>query len=320
MSSTPSQVTESNPEPLASAPSEAGASASAAPTNAPAYPRLALLAKPWSYNELPAWSTLLKWLRVYDDARWAGAPARVSRGKLDGYFHKLELADPEQRETFFLGRHHDLAAQMLLTHMLRTGDTFVDANAQEGMYSLLAARRLGPSGCAIAVESDSDAFRQLRTHVEMNRIDWISLHRQRVGSLFTPTAEEDHVESVRGDELMPSDPPGAIAIRFDAGEETPTLLDGFVTTLSRYRPTIMVTFGTADPPDVVRAIEDRLRDLAYDAYSVDTAWVRFRTRLYLRALGNGVGDRTAVWLATGGPHWHRLKPWLASHDGMRLGA
>ena len=206
-----------------------------------------------------------------------------------------------------------------MTHMLRRGDTFVDANAGHGLYSLLAARRLGPSGCGIAVESDANAYRQLRQHLELNRVDWVTPHHARVASLFTPTADED-VETVRGDELMPDDPPGAIAIRLAAGDAAPSLLDGFVTTLSRYRPTIVVSFQDSDPPDVIEAIEGRLRDLAYDAYAVDTQWYRFRTRLYLRTLDNGVGDRTGIWLATGGPHWHRLKPWLMSKSGLRLGA
>ena len=65
-------------------------------------PRLALLARHWSYNELPAWPKLLRMLHVYDDERWTEAGEHVGRGKLDGYFHKLDLSDPDQRETYFL--------------------------------------------------------------------------------------------------------------------------------------------------------------------------------------------------------------------------
>ena len=51
---------------------------------------------------------------------------------------------------------------------LRPGDTFVDAGANIGFYTVLASKLVGPSGRVVAVEMMPDTAAILRHHVELN--------------------------------------------------------------------------------------------------------------------------------------------------------
>jgi FkbM family methyltransferase len=52
---------------------------------------------------------------------------------------------------------------------LRPGDVYVDIGANIGLFSLIAARRVGPGGRVYAIEPVSATFRQLQDNVRMNR-------------------------------------------------------------------------------------------------------------------------------------------------------
>lgn len=56
-------------------------------------------------------------------------------------------------ETILAGRHLRDVQRALVGH-LEPGDTFVDHGAREGLFTLIAARAVGPSGAVIAVEAD----------------------------------------------------------------------------------------------------------------------------------------------------------------------
>jgi len=55
-----------------------------------------------------------------------------------------------------------------LDKALEPGDTFIDIGANMGLYSLFAARKVGPSGLVVAIEPSSRDFERLRSHVELN--------------------------------------------------------------------------------------------------------------------------------------------------------
>lgn len=55
-----------------------------------------------------------------------------------------------------------------VTARLRPGDTFVDAGANIGLYSILAARLVGPTGQVIAIEMMPPTATRLRAHVAGN--------------------------------------------------------------------------------------------------------------------------------------------------------
>jgi FkbM family methyltransferase len=115
---------------------------------------LGVLLRPYFWLELPAWGRLYR-RTVGDyvaDPLWAGAGVRPLRGKLHGFAMEMNLGQWSERFTWFLGRHYDLALQLLLRRTLGPGDRFCDVGANIGMISLVAAHCVGPSGAVIAFE------------------------------------------------------------------------------------------------------------------------------------------------------------------------
>ncbi|MEZ5353431.1 MAG: FkbM family methyltransferase [Bryobacteraceae bacterium] len=69
----------------------------------------------------------------------------------------------------------------VLRRYLKPGDTFVDAGANIGYYSLTAVSLLGDSGEVHAFEIDPRALRCLRKTIRKNRLRGISLHEIALG-------------------------------------------------------------------------------------------------------------------------------------------
>src|SRR5690349_17641739 len=58
---------------------------------------------------------------------------------------------------------------------IRPGDTFIDIGANCGLYSLFAARKIGPRGRGIAIEPIPEMADRARFNLETNGLDNISL-------------------------------------------------------------------------------------------------------------------------------------------------
>ena len=65
------------------------------------------------------------------------------------------------------GGGHDLIRQAI--DALQPGDRMLDVGANTGFLTLLAARRVGPSGLVIAVEPSQREFQRLLTNLRLNR-------------------------------------------------------------------------------------------------------------------------------------------------------
>ena len=92
----------------------------------------------------------------------AGAPVKLRSG--DVRLH-LDAADRTNRHAL-TGGHDPVVRQAL--RMLRTGDCFIDVGANCGVYSLLAARRVGASGLVVAFEPSPRSFAKLIRNIELN--------------------------------------------------------------------------------------------------------------------------------------------------------
>jgi FkbM family methyltransferase len=62
-----------------------------------------------------------------------------------------------------------------LDQLLKPGMTFIDIGANEGLFSLFAARRVGPSGRVVSVEPSSRERHQLKRNLQRNRIGGVTV-------------------------------------------------------------------------------------------------------------------------------------------------
>lgn len=69
-----------------------------------------------------------------------------------------------------------------LLDRLRPGDVFVDGGANIGYYTVLAARRVGPSGQVIGIEPIPPTLGQLRRNVAENGASNVALHAVALGA------------------------------------------------------------------------------------------------------------------------------------------
>jgi FkbM family methyltransferase len=58
---------------------------------------------------------------------------------------------------------------MFLAQVLRPGMTFIDVGANDGLYTLFASSRVGPTGKVIALEPSSREFSRLERNLRLNR-------------------------------------------------------------------------------------------------------------------------------------------------------
>ncbi len=135
-----------------------------------------------------------------------------------------------------------------LEETIRPGMTVVDVGAHVGYYSLLAARRVGPSGRVISFEPTPRIFRLLAENIQVNgfrEAGTVSLHAAAVGetggrgrlavypgnsghnSLFPKAAGEESVEvTVVGLDEALVDLPAANVVKIDAEGAEPFVLRG----------------------------------------------------------------------------------------------
>lgn len=83
-----------------------------------------------------------------------------------------DMRDVIVRTLYFEGVW-EKALTRLLEATLRPGDVFVDVGANFGVFSLLAAGRVGPSGAVVAVEASPATFARLVDHVRRNGADTV---------------------------------------------------------------------------------------------------------------------------------------------------
>jgi FkbM family methyltransferase len=63
----------------------------------------------------------------------------------------------------------------IFTSLVREGMTVLDAGAYIGIYSLLAAKRVGPSGRVVAVEPNPDSHARLCRNLALNHFDNVTV-------------------------------------------------------------------------------------------------------------------------------------------------
>lgn len=95
-----------------------------------------------------------------------GAGRFKVRGKSDDLFHVLPSREPE--------------VLTAIRANLGPGDVFVDAGANIGFYSIVAANIVGPTGHVIAIEMMPDTAAILREHIRMNGLGNVTIVEKAV--------------------------------------------------------------------------------------------------------------------------------------------
>jgi FkbM family methyltransferase len=85
----------------------------------------------------------------------------------------VDLWTPHGRRWFAYGFCEPAARAM--QSLLRPGDVMVDAGANIGLFTVLAAARVGPHGQVIACEPSTATMELLRENVARNDFDWVEL-------------------------------------------------------------------------------------------------------------------------------------------------
>lgn len=148
----------------------------------------------WDYlNRLNRWARLLGCVRGhrFQDKLWlllsaASAPitslAKLSEWQNPRILHDL-IVKVDGIGIFEVRKNSDDIFHILpfgekdvfekINHLLSEGDCFIDAGANIGFYSILAAKLVGPTGRVIAIEMMPDTAAILKKHVEYNKVGHI---------------------------------------------------------------------------------------------------------------------------------------------------
>jgi FkbM family methyltransferase len=98
------------------------------------------------------------------------------------------------RDDFLFMTNHE--NEIMEFFIPKEGDTIVDVGAHIGLYTLIAAKRVGPTGKVIAIEPDPENFKILKKNILLNQLSNVKALRCAVYStkeklkLFLPELEE----------------------------------------------------------------------------------------------------------------------------------
>lgn len=85
-----------------------------------------------------------------------------------GVIMKVDIAKQMGSAIYWRGAH-DWAPIFVLEKYLNPGDTFIDVGANQGEYSLWAARKTGAKGKVVAFEPMQQLFNQLTENIQLNK-------------------------------------------------------------------------------------------------------------------------------------------------------
>lgn len=149
-----------------------------------------------------------------------------------------------------------------LDRLLSPGDVFVDIGANVGLYTLKAARLVGPNGRVLALEPGAEAYRHLVSNLALNAFDWVTalkvaasdsegeavLHHVPLGDdpqAFSLVAnaravEGETVRTVTLDQLVREQGLDRVdVIKVDVEGAEPMVITGAADTLARLKPAVI---------------------------------------------------------------------------------
>jgi FkbM family methyltransferase len=158
---------------------------------------------------------------------YAPVPVRIRMSETDEvefwWSYVVPFFDP--RRGFFDYWGHDLSDLRYLWRTLKPGMVFLDVGAHHGLYSLLAAKRLGTDGTVVAFEPSAREFRRLRLHLRLNRTRSVRAVPIAVGAT---ASRQKFFQVVSGDNTRGGLRPPASSDRVSETSVETTCLDGYI--------------------------------------------------------------------------------------------
>ncbi|WP_188192437.1 FkbM family methyltransferase [Nonomuraea sp. SYSU D8015] len=90
--------------------------------------------------------------------------------------------DGQASRFFYFGRLPDYVEMTFMHRYLRPGDGFIDGGANEGVYTLLAAKLVGSSGEVHAFEAVPLYLARLRGNIRVNHLTMVTVHSAAIGA------------------------------------------------------------------------------------------------------------------------------------------
>lgn len=287
---------------------------------------LALLTVPYFRLELPGWRWLAGrvGLPISFSAMWSRAAPRRIRLRPHGYQVVLDMRDWSERLAYFLGRHYDERMVELITRLTRPGDTFIDAGANVGMMTLVAAQIVGPRGRVHAIEPDPRMATRIRFAVRVNGLAHVKVHQcgladeggERALAIYKGSsgwstfavpsvnlgqAPGGSVEAkvLRADDLLLPVVTEPLIVKIDVEGYETRAIRGMMEVIRRFRPLII----TEMEPDLLKAagssvdeLWSALREVGYMCYQGNPAKAPGEgLRLVLVADSKSIKEKDVIW-------------------------
>ncbi len=138
----------------------------------------------------------------------ANAPVRSVYGPL----LSVDLRDTTLWHSLF-GNYDSV--RDVLAH-LNEGDIFIDVGANIGLYTILAAQQVGPSGMVIALEPSRREFVRLLKNIELNTVD-------NVVPMYAAASERSGVARLLVSDIMHAGGNRIVSTKVDGAETDKTI-------------------------------------------------------------------------------------------------
>lgn len=139
--------------------------------------------------------------------------ARLARD-LGGATFDCDLADVIAREVCLTG-YYEPPVTRVVQRLARRGGTIIDAGANWGYFSLLAASAVGDQGSVIALEPDPRHFERLTRNIAMNRFAQITALQIAAASRHGMVALAGYPDAAENRGVSRIAATGTMAQRFD---------------------------------------------------------------------------------------------------------
>ena len=220
------------------------------------------LQKPWEEKML---TTRFFFRKALAKIPYAVVPVRIKMSSSDEiqFWWSYLVPHFDAALGFFDYCGHDLGDLRFLWRNLKPGAVFLDIGAHHGVYSVVAAKRLGTRGTVVAFEPSLREYHRLRIHLRLNRLRSVRAEPLALGSVtctqkffqitngdntrggFRPPASEDQVseisvETVRLDDYVSQFPLARVdLVKLDVEGGEREVLRGASSVLTKFRPILI---------------------------------------------------------------------------------